>query len=64
MKHHYFDQDKADEDDEMLKLVIKQGYVPETCLLSGKDVFGLTGMGLDPCNGCEGPRHKCKGRAK
>lgn len=62
MKPHYFEQDKADSDDTMLQLCIKQGYVPKTCLLGGALVFGLVNRGDDPCAGCAGPREKCHGR--
>lgn len=64
MKAHYFDQDKADEDDFQLKMAIHQGYVPTTCLLAGFVVFGVVGLGHDACAGCNGPREKCKGRVK
>jgi len=62
MKPHYFEQEKADEDDIALQMMIKQGYVPKTCLLNGKIVWGLMGKGKDPCKGCNAPREKCHGR--
>ena len=62
MKPHYFNQISPDEDDIMLGMAIMQGYVPKTCLLGGIIVMGLVEKGENPCNGCEGPRHKCKGR--
>lgn len=61
---HYFGQDKADDDDIQLKMAIMQGYVPATCLLGGSIVMGHIYESADPCKGCEGPREKCKGRAK
>jgi len=64
MKAHYFHQEKPDEDDIKLKLVIQQGYVPKTCLLSGRLVWHLVMDGEDPCKGCEGPRERCLGRSK
>lgn len=64
MKPHYFDQDKADEDDALLGMAKMQGYVPKTCLLGGQTVMGLVQMGAEPCNGCAGPREKCKGKGK
>lgn len=62
MKLHYFDQDVADEDDIKLKMAKYQGYVPETCLISGLLVFDEIEHGRDPCTGCNGPREKCHGR--
>jgi hypothetical protein len=62
MKLHYFDDDQADPNDFWLKASIQQGYVPATCLLSGKIVMSEINNGSDPCGGCAGPRHKCKGR--
>ena len=62
MKVHYFDSDKASDEDVLLKMAIRQGYVPDTCLLAGVVVMSEVQKGEDPCNGCEGPREKCKGR--
>ena len=62
MRLHYFDQEKADEDDLMLQMAIQQGYVPTTCLLNGKVVMDEVFKGKDPCAGCNGPREKCRGR--
>ena len=62
MKPHYFDQEQADIDDTLLQMCCQQGYVPTTCLLGGNVVWRLTQAGLDPCEGCEGPRNKCNGR--
>lgn len=64
MKPHYFDQDRADEDDMYLGMVKMQGYVPQTCLLGGPIVMGEVNAGRDPCAGCEGPRYKCHGRPR
>lgn len=36
MKTHYFNQETPDEDDIFLKMAKGQGYVPQTCLLSGQ----------------------------
>jgi hypothetical protein len=63
MKPHYFDQDKPDPDDTLLKMSIHQGYVPETCLLNGNIVWGCVQEGKDPCEGCNCSREKCHGRA-
>ena len=63
MLSHYFDQEKADSDDLMLKIAVQQGYVPETCLLGGRIVIGLTNEGKDPCKGCICDRKKCNGRS-
>ena len=41
MKPHYFSQDQSDTDDFQLKMCIRQGYVPSTCLLGGAVVLGL-----------------------
>lgn len=62
MKVHYFNQNEADNDDILLKLSIKQGYVPETCLLGGETIILTVHEGNDPCNGCNCNRVKCKGR--
>lgn len=62
MKPHYFDQDKADDDDMFLSMVIMQGYVPSTCLLGGIVVMGLVNEKKDPCKGCNCDRNKCHGR--
>ena len=64
VKPCYFDQTEADKDDMMLDMAKGQGYVPDTCLLGGSLVMALVNQGADPCKGCEGPRAKCKGRAK
>jgi hypothetical protein len=64
MKPHYFDDPAADPDDALLGLMVKQGYVPPTCLLNGRSVFALTTQGDDPCAGCDGPRARCHGRPK
>jgi len=63
-KLHYFDQETADPEDHMLNMAKMQGYVPKTCLLGGVIVMDLVNTGKDPCNGCNGPRIKCKGRSK
>lgn len=63
-KLHYFRQEKADESDWVLHMVIDQGYVPATCLLSGSVAWGVVRKGNDPCIGCAGPRERCKGRPK
>jgi len=62
MKPHYFDQETADDDDMLLNMAKGQGYVPQTCLLSGVLVMGIINDGKDPCIGCNCPREKCKGR--
>ncbi len=64
VKLHYFNQDKADEDDWHLNMAKEQGYVPQTCLISGHIVMGLINVGENPCWGCNGPREKCKGKPK
>lgn len=61
---HYFNQDTADADDIYLKMAIRQGYVPPTCLLGGELVLKEVREARDPCAGCEGPRAKCHGRKK
>jgi len=62
MKLHYFNQDKADEDDILLRMCKEQGYVPDTCLLGGQTVWGAGLHGKDPCTGCHCDRLKCLGR--
>ena len=64
MKLHYFNQDQADDTDTQLQAMIYQGYVPKTCLLSGRVVFAEIMAGKNPCSDCNGPREKCKGRTK
>lgn len=64
MKPHYFEQDKADEDDFQLVMAKMQGYVPKTCLLGGVVVMTDIDNGKCPCCGCEGPRDKCLGKPK
>jgi len=64
MKPHYFNQDEADADDHLLGMAKMQGYVPESCLLGGPTVMAEVEGGNSPCAGCEGPREKCKGKAK
>jgi hypothetical protein len=64
MQIHYFEQTEADFNDMQLRLAKGQGYVPQTCLLGGLTVLTEIGFGKDPCKGCNGPRDKCKGRAK
>jgi len=61
MKLHYFVQDEADKSDMLLGMAKTQGYVPETCLLGGATVMHEVQAGHNPCDGCEGPREKCKG---
>lgn len=63
-KLHYFEQDKADEDDGLLQMAKIQGYVPNTCLLGGIVVMHEVNSGKSPCWGCNGPREKCKGQQK
>ncbi len=64
MKPHYFNQEQPDEDDLMLELAIRQGYVPKGCLLGSPIDMGVVNAGDDPCKGCEGPRDKCGGRER
>lgn len=64
MNVHYFEQEKPDADDIMLKMAVGQGYVPPTCLLGGMVVMSEKNAGRDPCAGCNGPRDKCRGRPK
>ena len=51
-------------DKTMHDMVVRQGYVPETCKLPGELVFRLVKDQTDPCVGCEEDRTVCKGRAK
>jgi hypothetical protein len=64
VKPHYFNQDKADDDDMLLGMAKMQNYVPKTCLLGGSVVMAEVDAGVNPCWGCEGPRDKCKGKPK
>lgn len=62
MKLAYFHLLTADNDDVMLGEAKVMGYVPETCLLGGVQVWKLIKAETDPCMSCNGPREKCKGR--
>jgi len=62
MKLHYFDQEKADEDDMLLGMAIQQGYVPKTCLLGGMTIIAEVQEGISPCAGCNCDRAKCLGK--
>ena len=62
MKPHYFEQQEADTDDMLLGMAKMQGYVPQTCLLGGATVMGEVRAIRSPCDGCHGPREKCKGK--
>lgn len=64
MKLHYFNQETADIDDVKLIMAKNQGYVPETCLLSGIVVMDEINKCKSPCDGCAGPRDKCYGSPK
>ena len=64
MNFHYFNEEKADEDDIALLAAKGQGYVPDTCLLGGFVVMAEVGRGNSPCWGCAGPREKCKGKPR
>lgn len=64
MKAHYFSQDKADEDDLLLKMAKDQGYVPQDCLLGGQLVMASINSGKNPCNGCNCDKAKCKSNYK
>lgn len=62
IKPHYFDDDVAPQGDIHLQMAIHQGYVPATCLLGGFVVMAEVKEGRDPCDGCGGPRERCRGR--
>lgn len=64
MKFHYFEELQADSTDLLLKMAIGQGYVPTTCLLTGRVVMSEVQASRDPCAGCNGPRNRCHGRRK
>lgn len=61
MKVHYFDQEKADDDDILLNMAKGQGYVPQTCLLGGQTVMACVHDNKNPCHGCTCNKSKCKG---
>lgn len=50
------------------QMMIKQGYVPETCTLpislAGPLIWDQTSKGIDVCAGCNDDRDVCKGRPK
>lgn len=62
MKVHYFEQEQPDASDIYLQMAKDQGYVPQTCLLTGFVVMFEVNRGNDPCAGCHGPRERCHGR--
>lgn len=64
MKAHYFNQDRADDDDHELGMAMMQGYVPKTCLLNGVVVMAEVAGGRKPCWRCNGPRARCHGAEK
>jgi hypothetical protein len=64
MELHYFDTGKADPNDLVLRMCVRKGYVPDSCLLGGQQVFALVGVGEDPCFDCDGPREICRGRPR
>lgn len=64
VKPHYFEQESADQDDHPLGMAKMQGYVPETCLLSGAIVMSEVRAGRHPCWECNGPRERCGGKPK
>jgi hypothetical protein len=64
VKLHYFEQERADEDDFLLDMAKGQGYVPSGCLLGGAVVMSETNAGRNACAECNGPREKCGGRPK
>lgn len=61
---HHFEDEKGAKLDLMLRAAIKQGYVPQACLLGGIVVMDEVSAGRDPCAGCNGPREKCGGRPR
>ena len=50
--------------DVMFEMVVQQGYVPASCLLTGMFVMAMTQDSKDPCDGCNMDRNECKGRPK
>jgi len=50
------------------KLMIQQGYVPETCTMddrvAGMLIHSEVSAGRDPCAGCNMDRAECHGRPK
>ena len=50
------------------KMMIQQGYVPQTCTLptalAGPLIWSEVNAGRDVCAGCEEDRGVCKGRPK
>jgi hypothetical protein len=50
--------------DAMFEMVVQQGYVPPTCLLTGQFVMMVTQRGEDACSGCNMNRDECRGRPK
>ena len=64
IRTHYFEDSCADEGDHILRDEITLGTVPPTCLLGGHLVAAWRINGGDPCSECDGPRDRCRGRAK
>ena len=55
---------EEDGTDIMRNIMVQQGYIPRTCTLHGRVIFGLINRGEDPCKGCNENRTICKGREK
>jgi hypothetical protein len=64
LKISYVNNGIADADDHQLISAINSEYVPDTCLLNGYIVLYEKYIGNDPCDGCNIPREKCKGRTR
>jgi len=50
------------------KMMIQQGYVPQTCTLpveiAGPLIWSEINAGRSPCDGCEADRSVCHGKPK
>lgn len=58
------DQGMINSVDSLKEAFVKQGYVPDTCTISGEILCFLINGDKDPCDGCTQLRSVCKGRQK
>lgn len=53
---------KPDSQDILKRMMVKQGYVPETCTMAGVFIWAFVNGSEDPCADCTENRSICKGR--
>ncbi len=59
MSLDYFNQERADPRDLLLREAIRKEIVPPDCLLAGAIVLGQHESGKDPCASCPCERERC-----